>query len=161
MFLGVSLSYLLASCSNQAISDPGEVNVEIMSAMPVVTITGTDYTQASIQTGFADSQTHDRFTKAYSSVYSSSLQESMIELTGITIKKLGGDGDNFTACLNSINNIKGKNYLPCVIESAKYEGKDAWILEFNWGSGDSGLGHIAYCAVEKSSQKVLYWESCK
>lgn len=160
MFLGVSLSYLLVSCSNQAISNPGEVNVEIMSAMPVVTISGTDYTQASIQTGFANSEAHDRFTKAYSSVYSPSLQESIIELACITVKKLGGDRDNFTACLNSIN-IKGKNYLPCVIESAKYEGKDAWIMEFNWGYEGSGLGHIAYCALEKSSQKVLYWESCR
>lgn len=161
MFLGVSLSYLLVSCRNQAISEPGEVNVDVMTALPAVTISGTDYTKASLQAGFANSEIHDRFNKAYSSIYTSSLQESMIELISIKVKDLGGDGDNFKACLNSINNIKDKNYLPCVIESAKFEGKDVWILEFNWGYRSGGLGHIAYCVVEKSSQNVVYWESCK
>jgi hypothetical protein len=160
VFLGVSLSYLLVSCRGETVSEPEEVSVDIMPILPEVTISGTDYTQATLPEAFPNNELSSRFTKYYGPVYTASLKESLAGLVSITIDGMGEDGAGFTACLNSIENIKDKNYLPCAVKSAKYEGKEAWIIELNWGTSQNGLGNTAYCAVEKSSQKVLYWENC-
>lgn len=159
LVLGVSLSYILVSCGGKPSSEQGVITVDIMPVLPAVSITQTNYEKDSLPISFYKPEVIKQFTSVYGATYNQSLKESMVELTGINIKNLGGDSDNFIACMNSIEFIKDIKSLPCVVESAKYDGKDAWIMLFNYGNGENDFGHTAYCAVEKSTQKTLYWGS--
>jgi hypothetical protein len=161
LILGVSLSYLLTSCKNESIVEPGEIGVDVLTELPVVKITANNYDELSFQASFGSLEIHNRFTKAYRNTYTSSLKESIIGYILIDIKKNGGNAEEFTKCFNAVGEFKDNTCLPCLAESAKYQGKEVWIMVFNWGVEASDLGHIAYCAVEKSSQTILYWKNCR
>lgn len=159
--LGVSLSYILTSCKNENPVQTGEISGNMINVLPAVAVSPADYNELQLQNNFGSTEIHKRFAEAYSAVYTSSLKESMVELISITVNDLGADGNNFLECINTIDNIKEKNYLPCIVESAKFNGKDSWIMVFNWGMQGEGIGHIAYCAVEKSTRNVLSYTTCR
>jgi hypothetical protein len=161
LVLGVSLSYLLTSCKSETIVESGEVNVDILSELPVVTKTANNYTAESLQNTFSHTEIHNRFTEAYKKSYTTSLKESIEGYVLIDIAKIGENPAEFTECYNSIGEFKERQCLPCMVESAKYEGKEAYIVVFNWGIGKEDLGHIAFYVIDKSTKKILDWTSCR
>ena len=161
LVLGISLSYLLTSCKEDTTTEPGNVTVDFISVLPIVSRTANDYESSAMSSNFGNLDVHRRFAQAYSSSYSASLKESVIGYMLIELRLLGGDTKEFMECYNAIGEFTTGKCLPCYAESAKYEGKDAWIIVFNWGIGDKDFGHIAYYAVDKSTKEILLHESCK
>jgi len=161
IIMGVSLSYLLTSCSSDSPVESGSVSADIIPVLPGVTIGSVNYDDSEIESAFMNTGTHARFASAYGTAYTSSLKETMIELISITIDGLGGSGANFAECCNSIESIKETRCLPCVAESAKYKGSDVWIIAFNIGLDENGLNSTAVYAVDKSSKEILYSSSSK
>lgn len=161
LVLGVSLSYILTSCKNETIVESGSVNVDVLTQLPVVQKTANNYTAESFETTFGHTEIHKRFTEVYKNTYTASLKESMVGYVMIDVKLMGEDPDEFVKCYESVGEFKEGTCLPCLVESAKYEGKDAYIIVFNWGLQKEDLGHIAYYAIEKSTNKVLNWTSCR
>jgi hypothetical protein len=80
----------------------------------------------------------------------------MEELIGITIDNLDGNGKNFVECLGAINLAKEKDFIPCFVESAKFEGKDSWIISFAGNDAKEKADGPAIYAVEKSTGKILF-----
>ncbi len=161
LVLGVSLSFLLTSCKNETVVQPGEVNVDILTELPVVKKTNNNYDEISLQSAFGNTEIHGKFTEAYKNSYSSSLKESMVGYLLIDIEKIGENQSEFLKCYDAIGEFKDRKCLPCLVETAKYEGKDAFIIVFNWGISQDDLGHIAYYVIDKSTKKVLKTVSCR
>jgi len=161
LVLGVSLSFLLTSCKNETIVQPGEVNVDILTVVPVVQKTVNNYDEASLLTTFGNTEIHERFTQAYKSSYSASLKESIVGYLLIDVEKIGESPAGFMDCYNAVGEFKDGKSLPCMVESAKYNGKDAYVIVFNWGIVQDDLGHIAYYVIDKSTKEVLSHTSCR
>lgn len=161
LVLGVSLSYILTSCKSESLVQPGEVSGNMLPALPQVFRTSADYTPSSLDNAFSNTEIHRRFAQTYGAVYSQSLKESIIGYVSIEVAKMGENKDVFAGCLDAISEFTSSKCLPSHVESARYEGKEAWLFLFNWGMGDEGLGHIAYYAVEKYTNKILCYVTCR
>lgn len=162
LILGVSLSYLLTACKNEIIDAPlSEVNSDILTQSPIVRITSNNYDEQSLQSTFWNTEIHSRFTESYQNSYSITLKESILNYMRDEIERTGEDEQEFTECFNAIGEFKDGRCLPCLVESAKYDGKYVFIFVFNWGVAEGDLDHIAYYAVEKSTKIILKSASCR
>jgi len=154
--LGVSLSYILTSCKNDSFVQGGNITVDIINAEPSVLITGNNYSSSSIKNIKGLAERNAAFQHAYKGKVTASLKESIEELIGITIDNSGGNGKSFRQCSVSIELAEGKDCLACFVESAKFEGKDSWIISYAHLADNSEPDNAVVFAVEKSTGKVLY-----
>jgi len=53
--------------------------------------------------------------------------------------------------------------LPCLVEKAKFNGTDAWIIVFNWemsNETEASMKHIQIYVAEYGTQRILYFNTC-
>lgn len=161
LILGVSLSYLLTSCKSSSVVEPGSVSGNMLTALPQVSVTDSDYTASSLESAMSGKEIHSRFTRDYRDKYSESLRESIVGYILIELERKGEDVKKFAECFKSLPYSESGKALPCLVESAKFNGKECYLVLFNWGIGEEDFGHYAYYAVEKSSRTILESASCR
>jgi len=97
---------------------------------------------------------------------SENLEEIMTKLV-LYVDQLDFQGKNMdesgVACTFKINNKTVQ--LPYLIEKAKYQGKEAWLVVLNWEMNYDdhktiGMSHIALIVFEYGSDNVLFAMSC-
>ncbi len=161
IILGVSLSYILTSCKSDTGVEPGIVSGDILTVLPQVTISGADYNAGSLFSYMTGSEIHSRFKKEYKDRYCESLKESIEGYIEIELEKKGEDALKFVECYNTLPHSNAGKCLPCLVESAKFNGKECFLVLFNWGMAEGDLGHYAYYAIDKSTKEILNGASCR
>jgi hypothetical protein len=153
------------------------------TGLPVVRFSGLNYNRGDVTT--LSRQAEDSLTAKQTVAWAQEYSQTFIDRASAQADAIGLDGANLRAILEKLllhfdpNDFYGKNgidggqiifmlstrtvQIPLLIEKAKFEGKDAWVMALNWEMGrnpDSHLGHIAAIAYRYGSTEVLFAMSC-
>ena len=166
---------------------PGAASPEIYvsepppTGLPVVRFSGFNYSRGDVTT--LSRQAEDSLTAKQTVAWAQEYSQTFIDRA--QADATGLDGANLRAILEKLllhfdpDDFYGKNetgggqivfmlststvQIPLLIEKAKFEGNDAWVMALNWEMSrnpDSHLGHIAAIAYRYGSTEVLFAMSC-
>jgi hypothetical protein len=136
---------------------------KIAKNAPSVESFGHDYNESTGNAAFMDTPQKKAFSEIYSaSTFNEALRDELISQMQYKAWVKDLDPKRLKDCIN-YTKMSGENTksLPCLAVHAKFEGKPAWIIVYNWGMGPESLSHVKYYVVEESTGKVLHSYGCK
>ncbi|HPI38505.1 MAG TPA: hypothetical protein PK397_11235 [Ignavibacteriaceae bacterium] len=152
----IFLLFVPAGCNEDKITD------QQSNARVVVKVSDTDYNQNNFTTLFPDTSSFNSISRAYSNNYTEVRRAKLIENMKADILKLGEDATLIESILSKTGcSIRGEYILPTYAEKAKYEGKDAWLVQFIYGFGYPEFGHFKCFAFSVPDLDTLMYFGCK
>jgi hypothetical protein len=146
----------LYGCKDDKITSP-QSNAEV-----VVKVSGTDYNQNSFNTLFPDTASLKYISTAYSNNYSEERRTKLINDMKSKVRALGEDVAVIENILTRAGcNMSGVYILPTYVEKAKYNGKDAWLVQFTYGLSSPDFGHFKCFALSIPDLDTLDYAACK
>jgi hypothetical protein len=132
-----------------------------LTKKPVVKKSSTDYNYDSFRDSFPDTSSLKRIGKAYAGIYSEEIKNELISYMKRKVKQIGEDENLFTECFG-LTGCSGTASvsLPTYAEKAKYEGKEAWIIQLVWGIDPQDLSHYKCFAFETDKMDTLDYYRC-
>jgi hypothetical protein len=150
------LLILLSGCEENKITDPQNVNGVI------VKVSNTDYNLNSFRAHFPDTTSLHNICTAYSNNYSEERKAELITNMKGKVAALGQDVTIIEQILTRTGcNTPGEYILPTYAEKAKYESKDAWLIQFTYGLGNSGFGHYKCFVFSIPNLDTLHYITCR
>lgn len=146
----------LSGCKDDKITSP-QSNADV-----IVKLSGTDYNQNSFKTLFPDTASLKNINTAYSNNYSEERKTELLSNMKIKVKELGEDVTVIEKILARAGcNMSGVYILPTYAEKAKYNGKDAWLVQFTYGLSSPDFGHFKCFALSIPDLDTLDYVGCK
>jgi hypothetical protein len=150
------LLILLCACEENKITDPQNID-EV-----VVKVSNTDYNLNSFRAHFPDSASLHNISTAYSNNYSEERKAGLISNMKSKVTALRQDVTIIEQILTKTGcNMPGKYILPTYAEKAKYEGKDAWLIQFTYGLGNPRFGHYMCFVFSIPNLDTLKYITCR
>ena len=160
--LSMSIILLSLLINNGCKEDKSTNTADNSTAIVVVKTSNTNYSQESIHRLFPDSASLAIISSAYSTNYSEERRAALIATMKKEVSELGEDVTVIDTILTRAGcNSSGEYILPTYAEKAKYNGIDAWLIQFTYGLGNSGFGHYKCYAFSVPSLDTLNYVGCK
>ncbi len=128
----------------------------------VVKVTNTNYSQDSFNLLFPDIASLTMIRSAYSTNYSEERRATLVAAMKKKVSDLGEDTTIVETILTHAGcNSSGEYILPTYAEKAKYNGVNAWLIQFAYGLGNPGFGHYKCYALSLPSLDTLNYRDGK
>ncbi len=156
-FFLLSILFFTPGCNDNSL----ESKIEI-TAKPVVKVSTKNYNHENFTASFPDTVSWKQISSAYSKNYSEDLRKGLIDYMKFEVIMLGEDANKFDNIM-SLTGCKtpGEFILPTYAEKAKYNDKDAWLVQLIIGYGGPGFGHFKCFVFDASNLDTLNYFGCK
>ncbi len=148
---------LISGCKDNP-TDP----YEYLPAKPVIKKTTYNYTAEKLRELFPDTASWNSMSRAYSNNYSEDIRTKINEYMKREVSRLGEEPQIIENILCYTGCREAGNYImPVYAERARFEDKEAWIVQFTYGLGQPEFGHYKYLAYSLPNLDTLFYTSCR
>ncbi|NJD22978.1 MAG: hypothetical protein FIA82_09990 [Melioribacter sp.] len=135
------------------------VNVQnYIPLKPEVRKSNVNYDTLSATKIFSSIQIAKEFKTRYKNIYYMKLRDKIDESILSLVESLNEDKEEFRRWYFKDYILFSMWTLPCLVESAKFMGKDVWIIEIVYGEND--YGHYHFFIIDKKTHEHLYHNGC-
>ena len=160
--LSIGIFFLFLLLNNGCKEDNSTNIANNSTADVVVKVSNTNYSQESFRQLFPDSASLAIISSAYSTNYSEERRTALIATMKNKVSELGENVTVIDTILTRAGcNSSGEYILPTYAEKAKYNGVDAWLIQFTYGLSNSQFEHYKCYALSVPSLDTLNYVGCK
>lgn len=155
--IGLAIIFLFLGCNNKSTEPEDNITVK-----PIIKKTSVNYNQETLRTCLPDSASHNSMSRAYSNNYSKEVKEKLNEYIKGEVRKLGEDVNVVDIILSKTGCKNANEYiLPTYLERAKYDSKDAWLIQIIYGLGVPSFGHYRCFVFDITNLDTLVSFGCR